>query len=237
MSRVHACVLPRVLTCVFGIMSEMVLVKEETGPTSSGSISQGETEGVKTATFYQWKYSHYFVVVEEGVKNMQASCTLCAASRKPLSSARNTTSNFKKHLETVHKTVALVPIAPEGRTSKCKSSVDGEELQSQPKKQSTLITKASISPAKMKNLVAEYIINDMLPLSTVESPGFKKLIAEMTSSSAEVPNRKALAIHLHKAYEVMISKIKETLEAVCRVSTTADVWTGHNKSYLGMTVH
>ena len=222
-------------------MDEVVLVEEESGPTSSGNISEREIEGVKTATFYQWKYSHYFVVVEEGVKNMRARCTLCAPSRKPLSSARNTTSNFKKHLETVHKTVSLVPIIPaEGkRTSKRKRSPvdEGEELQRQPKKQSTLLTKASVSPAKMRNLVAEYIINDMLPLSTVESPGFKKLIADITSSSVELPNRKALATHLDKAYELMISKIKVTLEAVCRVSTTADVWTGHNKSYLGMTVH
>ena len=86
-------------------MGEVVIVEEETGPTSSGSISQREIEGVKTATFYQWKYSHYFVVVEEGVKNMRARCTLCAPSSKPLSSARNTTSNLKKHLETVHKTI------------------------------------------------------------------------------------------------------------------------------------
>ena len=59
----------------------------------------------------------------------------------------------------------------------------------------------------------------------------------MTSNSAELPNRKALAIHLDKVYELMMSKIKGTLEAVCRVSTTADVWSVHNKSYLGMTVH
>jgi len=29
----------------------------------------------------------------------------------------------------------------------------------------------------------------MLPVSTVESPGFKKLIVEMTSSSVQLPNR------------------------------------------------
>ena len=100
---------------IFEIMGEVVLVKEESGPTSGGSVNHREIEGVKTATFYQWKYSHYFIVVKEGVKNMRARCTLCAASSKPLSSARNTTSNFKKHLETVHKTVALVPITPEIR--------------------------------------------------------------------------------------------------------------------------
>ena len=35
----------------------------------------------------------------------------------------------------------------------------------------------------------------------------------------------------------MMKKIKETLEGVDNVSTTADVWTAHHRSYLGMTVH
>ena len=221
-------------------MGDVVMVEEESGPTSSGNVNQGETQGVRTATFFQWKYSHYFTVVEEGVKNMRMCCTLCSPSSKPLSSARNTTSNFKKHLDTVHKTVALVPIVPEGKgTGKRKrSSVDDvDDLQRQSKRQSTLITKALVSPTEIMNRIAEYIINDMLPLSTLESPGFRKLIVEMTSSSVQLPNRKALAMHLDKAYESMISKIKGNLEAVCRVSTTADVWTGHSKSYLGMTVH
>jgi len=69
-------------------------------------------------------------------------------SSKPFSSARNTTFNFKKHLDTVHTTVALVPIVPEGKKiSKCKrSSVDdGKDLQRQSKRQSTLMTKAPTS--------------------------------------------------------------------------------------------
>ena len=92
--------------------------------------------------------------------------------------------------------MALVTIVPVGWTSKRKrSSVgEGEELQRQPKKQFTLMTKASVSPAKIKSLVAEYIIYDMLPLSTAESPDFKKLIAEMISRSAELPNRKVTGI-------------------------------------------
>ena len=52
------------------------------------------TKGVKTAIFYGWKYRHYFIVVEEGESNLRAQRTLWAPSKKPLSSARNTTSNF-----------------------------------------------------------------------------------------------------------------------------------------------
>jgi len=62
--------------------------------------SSSAKPGAKTATFYQWKYSHYFTVVEdlEGTKNMHAQCRLCSPSSKPLSCARNTTLNYKKTL-------------------------------------------------------------------------------------------------------------------------------------------
>ena len=76
---------------------------------SSSTVTANQ--GVKTATIYGWKYSHYFVVVEESDKNLRACCTLCAPSQKTLSTARNT-SNFKKHLDTIHKTTKLVEKDP-----------------------------------------------------------------------------------------------------------------------------
>ena len=50
----------------FLLLDEVVIVEEESGLTSSGNAKQGEIQGVKTATFYQWKYIYYFTVVEEG---------------------------------------------------------------------------------------------------------------------------------------------------------------------------
>jgi len=88
-----------------------------------------------------------------------------------------------------------------------------------------------------QNSIAEYIISDMLPLSTVESPAFKKLVEGISICNVDMPNRKSLALHLEKAYESMMAKLKETLEEVSKVSTTADVWSAHNRNYLGMTVH
>ena len=65
------------------------------------------SSSTSTATFHGWKYSHYFVIVQEGEKNLRVRCTLCPGN-KTLSSARNTTSNFKKYLNTVHKYTVLV---------------------------------------------------------------------------------------------------------------------------------
>ena len=200
------------------------------------------TKGVKTATFYGWKYRHYFVVVEEGENNLRARCTLCAPSKKPLSSARNTTSNFKKHLDTVHKTTALVErerdTEDDGTGSKRKSNdEDVEIVASQAKRQCMLVSKSAISLAKARSLISEYVIEDMLPLSTVESPAFRKLVSGISSAQVSLPDRKSFTAHLDKAFDTMDQRVKSTLDGVDFVCTTADVWTAHNKSFFGMTVH
>ena len=51
--------------------------------------------------------TNIFKVISEDSKNLRVHCTLCGGS-KTLSSARNSTSNFKKHLNTMHKSIKLV---------------------------------------------------------------------------------------------------------------------------------
>ena len=77
---------------------------------SSSHGSSGEVASIgntSTATFHGWKYKHYFVLLSENYKNLKVRCTLCSGN-KTLSCARNTTSNFKKHLSAVHKNAVLV---------------------------------------------------------------------------------------------------------------------------------
>ena len=51
------------------------------------------------------------------------------------------------------------------------------------------------------------------------------------------PDTKSLTLNLNKVFEDIEQKVKAALEVTDAVSTTADVWTEHNRSYLGMTVH
>ena len=224
---------------VVGIMSEVEIVAVEGVDNrceTSGSTSSKASQGVRVATFYHWKYHHYFKVVEEGEKNLKARCTLCSASAKPLSCARNTTSNFKKHLDNVHKTENLVAILPEERASAKRKRSVADNGDNAPKKQA-ILQRRSVSLKEVRKVVTEYIIDDMLPLSTVESSAFRKLVNELSPWPVQLPDRKTISSHIEQAYESMMKKIKETLEGVDNVSTTADVWTAHHRSYLGMTVH
>ena len=109
----------------------------------------------------------------------------------------------------------------------------------EPKRQCTLpdvLTRSSIMiPAQeMQSLLPEYVIEDMQPLLTVESPVFCKLISNINFVP---PKFQSFTLHLDKVYDLILSKIKQMLEKIDVVCTTVDVWTAHHRSYLGMTVH
>ena len=143
---------------------------------------------------------------------------------------------MKKHLETVHKATKLEEkdYGDESRKRR-RGSEDVSGESSQQKKQRSLLNKSMPSPTTVRRLISEYVVEDVLPLSTVESPAFRKLIGRI--SSAPIPDRKSFTQHLDKAYDEMEKKVKEALENIDSASTTADVWTAHNRSYFGMTVH
>lgn len=88
-------------------------------------------------------------------------------------------------------------------------------------------------------LVTSYIENEMLPLSTVESPPFRKILCkvQIAGNGQSYSDRKTFATYLDKRYAKMESELKKTFESIEYVSNTADIWTCHNKSYIGMTAH
>ena len=199
--------------------------------------SSGNTQST-SATFHGWRFKHYFKIVEEGDKNIQVRCTLCPGN-KTLSSARNTTSNFKTHLDRVHKTLKLVAKeSPQANLRGPKRKKVSDEQQSaegsQSKKQCTL-SNNNIPLTRLRNLLSQYVIEDMQPLSTVESPAFRKLIGGLCCT--QVPDRKSFTLYLDKVYDEMVQRVREALERVEYVSTTVDIWSAHNKSFLGMTAH
>ena len=81
--------------------------KELLQDSDSASFTEVAKAGPGVATFHGWMYKHYFQVISKDSKNLRVCCILCGGN-KNLSSARNTTSNFKKHLNSVHKNAKLV---------------------------------------------------------------------------------------------------------------------------------
>ena len=142
-------------------------------------------------------------------------------------------------LSAVHKNAVLVAKEveqPERR--KRRIDTDDHNNDNDPKRQCTLpavLHRNSISVMKMRSLLSQYIIEDMQPLSTDESSAFRKLMISIHTT--QLPEIKSFTHRLDKVYDLMASKIKQTLRAVGTVSTTVDVWMSHYRSYLAMTVN
>lgn len=59
----------------------------------------------------------------------------------------------------------------------------------------------------------------------------------MCGKKAALPDQKMFSSYLDKCYTNMETELKRTFESLEYISTTADIWTSHNKSFLGMTAH
>ena len=86
-------------------------------------------------------------------KNLQVCCTWCAPSQKTLSSARNTTSNFRKHIGIVHKATKLVVKEPV-KEKQSRDSAEDNNGTPGANRQCTLLNKPAISPTKLRSLMS-----------------------------------------------------------------------------------
>lgn len=87
----------------------------------------------------------------------------------------------------------------------------------------------------MNELVENYIVNEMRPLSTVEKPSFISLMEGLSSHKPET--RKTLSKKLDEKRKKIRQNLMKLLKGQHDVCTTADIWSVNQKSYLGSTVH
>uniref|UniRef100_A0A3P9CJ84 BED-type domain-containing protein n=1 Tax=Maylandia zebra TaxID=106582 RepID=A0A3P9CJ84_9CICH len=186
--------------------------------------------------FLSWKYSHYFSFLVVKDRNIVVNCTLCGGS-KTLSTSKTTNSNLMKHLQKQHASTNLVEKEPEGNVG------DSSSVDAIPAKQRKLDfgqpAAQSITQPQLHRLIARYVVEDMKPISTVESHAFRQLISHIPvrGRAGKAPSRKTFSSFLDQEYANMESELKNTLDMVEYISTTADIWTVHNKSFLGVTAH
>ena len=93
-----------------------------------------------------------------------------------------------------------------------------------------------IKQADADNLIIHYIVNDMRPLSTVDSDAFRALVTGLCPS-ANVMCRKTLADRTSTQYEYMQENLRKEFNGVLYLCTTADIWSSSNRSFIGITAH
>ncbi|KAE9536196.1 hypothetical protein AGLY_007419 [Aphis glycines] len=106
------------------------------------------------------------------------------------------------------------------------------------KKQSKLsFNQSEKSKEEVKNLIFNYIVEEMKPLITCEKPSFKRLIQGLTSKNIVISHRRVIAKEFKVRYKYYVKMLTELIENQNFICLTSDIWSSNNRSYLGMTCH
>lgn len=101
-------------------------------------------------------------------------------------------------------------------------------------------TSENLSQKEVNYLILNYIVEEMLPVSTIDKESFRTMIERFLSvrkNPYTIFCRKSLMQLLMNEYNTVKCNLMTTLNNQKCVSTTADIWSCNNKSYMGMTVH
>lgn len=119
-------------------------------------------------------------------------------------------------------------------------------------------TVVSSKEFQAEKLVTDYIIYSIKPLSTVDCPWFKALVAGNfgfnlakpqwihmiyycvsigLSDGVKCPSRTKLDDIIRGRYLRRVMSIKETISQAAYYCATTDIWSSRRKSYIGMTLH
>ena len=157
--------------------------------------------GRSKLAFSNWKYRDYFSLIEIKGKNVYVTCTLCSG-KKTLSTSASSNSNLLKHLTSTHANVTLVAAAASNPTPNAASGVAGPS----PLKQGTLDFSGQhqVTKPELNTLIARYVVENMLPLSTVVSESFRAILAKIPlrgGGKGVAPCRNTFAKFLDSEYE------------------------------------
>lgn len=78
----------------------------------------------------------------------------------------------------------------------------------------------------------------MRPLACIEKEAFKNLVLGFAcNDDIRLPCRRTVAKRLDARKKIITEKLIQTFDKVDYICTTADIWSCHNRSFLGMTAH
>ncbi|OXA37732.1 Zinc finger BED domain-containing protein 1 [Folsomia candida] len=192
----------------------------------------------------------FFVVksVENNGKRISAQCNLCSTNTL-ITGSLAATGNFVVHLKRKH------PETIEDYESRKKVQIpaikkkkhdENERIANARCGQSTLtnivftkeVVKKQSRTTKLDQLVLNFIVKGMHPLSTIEQPAFQQLVKGL-NPAAKLVSRRMLGRQTNDEFLAAKSKLIARIQQVKYCCITKDAWTckGMSRGFLGVTIH
>ena len=174
-----------------------------------------------------WKHFGFFKSKDkDGLPYINKEKAVCKLCKYELTYHTNTT-NLKQHLQSKHKDVLC------GETDKKIKPDIRAAFSTQ-----VVLPKNSDKAKKITKAIAVYVIDDLTPLSTIESSAFRKLINTLEPRYQHLSRKYLSESLLPKMYNDLTSQLTSELAGVRNVALTHDMWTSiSTESYGTVTAH
>lgn len=169
---------------------------------------------------------------------------VCKICREVVRTKSGNTTNLFYHLNRSHPQEYELCRAVRGSTSS--AGFSGAAASTKTKQVQTKLgfgssekyDKVSKRHKDITHAVACFIARDMLPIATVEKPGFKQLLATL-DPRYEVPSRKFFSsTALPDLYNKCRESVQKELFSVCFYAATSDLWSSRtSEPYLSLSIH
>lgn len=132
--------------------------------------------------------------------------------KKTIKGANEVTSNFISHLKVRHSEHYRKYVEMKGNNT----------------------AESTTSKAAFQKRMIRAIVDCALPVSIVEKQSFKDLFI---GTELQPMSRKATMKQLGESYDSMVAAVRNEISSVRYFCTTADIWSGNHRSFLGYTCH
>ncbi len=219
----------------------------------NASDSEPDEQEAAAAAPDPWPYLHEYFLFKsatEGANGLKVEykCKLCPGGKPKIVAAHNSTrANLIRHVGKFHpnkkadlEKLITLNTMKKGRPFKTMPRLGENEQPPISKfcssKGSSASNTAWVPQLNVDQAVLRFIVETFQPFHIVEEESFINLVQTLQPSK-EVMSRTKLRTRLRNKYQDMKASIIAELQGVEHVSATADIWTGGNRAFLGMTAH
>lgn len=190
---------------------------------------------------YQFIKAYYGLSKNE--KSFKCRAKYCNKDIKYSSTSFN---NLKIHYEKMHPDQHAEFVAAlsngylyrkRGRNSSGESDTsDGGPVKKQTSIKAIFKEKAQFDQTKARKLWTKFFIQDIVPNHLTDSVALREF-CDFMNSNFRVPSRRTLTRDITRLGQETKVRLESLLDSISFVATTADSWSAHNRSFLGMTIH
>lgn len=168
-----------------------------------------------------------------------ATCINCEPNIVEIRGNASSSSNFLSHLKRKHGVMLLNEYKRYALQKRITEEHAPSSIIKRPKRKTGEHLRCVLTQEQFETNIAKFVIHAMVPLQVVDDPYFTAIFEQLNIADygLQTISRRTLGRKLDSMYIVTKKAVNDVLSEIVYVCTTADIWSGKTRSFLGVTVH